>query len=58
MTDLHTMYPNNTEVLQTGKSYQGNQITALHFWGKNGKGVNPAVILHSTVHARGESLVS
>jgi hypothetical protein len=52
LTDLHTQFPNTSEIVTSGSSLNGNPITGIHFWGSAGKGVNPAVILHGTVHAR------
>lgn len=48
---LHEAFPNNSEIVLTGKSYEGRDIWGLHFWGANGPG-QPAVLWHGTVHAR------
>ncbi|KEY67255.1 hypothetical protein S7711_09050 [Stachybotrys chartarum IBT 7711] len=50
--DLHATYPNNTELVSTGTSYEGRDQFGIHFWGSAGPGVNPAVLWHGTVHAR------
>lgn len=52
LTDLHTQFPNTSEIVTSGNSLNGNPITGIHFWGSGGKGANPAVVLHGTVHAR------
>lgn len=48
---LHAAFPNNSEIVSTGTSYEGRDIWGLHFWGANGPG-QPAVLWHGTVHAR------
>ncbi|UPL02011.1 hypothetical protein LCI18_012945 [Fusarium solani-melongenae] len=50
--DLHAAFPTNSEIFVTGKSYQGRDIYGIHFWGKGGKGMKPAIYFHATVHAR------
>ncbi|KAH7310616.1 zinc carboxypeptidase [Stachybotrys elegans] len=50
--DLHAAYPNNSELVSTGTSYQGRDQFGIHFWGSAGPGVQPAVLWHGTVHAR------
>ncbi|POS72027.1 zinc carboxypeptidase [Diaporthe helianthi] len=49
---LQAQYPANSEIVTSGNSLQGNTITGIHIYGSAGKGVNPAVIFHGTVHAR------
>lgn len=49
---LQTRYPSNVESVTSGTSLQGNEITGVHIYGSSGKGVNPAVVFHGTVHAR------
>lgn len=48
---LHAAFPNNSEFVSTGTSYEGRDIWGLHFWGAHGPG-QPAVLWHGTVHAR------
>jgi murein tripeptide amidase MpaA len=48
---LHAAYPNNSELVSTGKSYEGRDQFGIHFWGSSGPG-QPAVLWHGTVHAR------
>ncbi|KAM0279366.1 hypothetical protein ACHAQH_004631 [Verticillium albo-atrum] len=50
--DLHSAFPNNSELVVAGKSYEGREIRGIHFWGEGGKGSKPAVYWHSTTHAR------
>ncbi|KAH7374418.1 carboxypeptidase A5 [Plectosphaerella cucumerina] len=49
--ELHAAYPNNTELVSTGTSYEGRDLFGLHIWGADGPG-KPAVLWHGTVHAR------
>ncbi|KAK9778416.1 hypothetical protein SCAR479_04818 [Seiridium cardinale] len=50
-TDIQATYPNNTEAISSGYSYQNRSIYGLHLWGADGPG-KPAVLYHGTVHAR------
>ncbi|KAK8109325.1 hypothetical protein PG984_015126 [Apiospora sp. TS-2023a] len=50
--DLHATFPNNSEMVSSGQSYQGRDIFGLHLWGSGGPGTKPAVLYHGTVHAR------
>ncbi|ROV88540.1 hypothetical protein VMCG_10366 [Cytospora schulzeri] len=52
LEDLVAKYPNNSEIITSGLSYQGNDISAIHIYGSSGRGVRPAVVFHGTVHAR------
>ncbi|GJD03047.1 Zinc carboxypeptidase [Colletotrichum higginsianum IMI 349063] len=52
LNDLVASYPNNAAIVTSGKSLQGNTITGIHIHGTASKGVRPAVVFHSTVHAR------
>ena len=51
-TDLQAAFPNNSELIQAGTSYQDRSIFGIHLWGSGGKGSKPAVYFHGTVHAR------
>ncbi|KAK1961203.1 zinc carboxypeptidase [Colletotrichum sublineola] len=51
LNDLVASYPKNAEIVTSGKSLQGNAITGIHIYGTS-KGTKPAVVFHSTVHAR------
>lgn len=48
---LQATYPNNTEAITSGYSFENRSIYGLHFWGADGPG-KPAVLYHGTVHAR------
>ena len=52
LTDLQAAHTANSEVIQIGNSLQGRPITGIHFYGASGKGSKPAIVIHSTVHAR------
>ncbi|KAF2843258.1 hypothetical protein M501DRAFT_926284 [Patellaria atrata CBS 101060] len=52
LNDLKALRPSNSEIITAGTSVQGRPITGIHFWGSGGKGSKPAIVFHSTVHAR------
>ncbi|CAH0050356.1 unnamed protein product [Clonostachys solani] len=49
--DLQKRFPDNSEIVSSGKSYEGRDIFGIHLYGKAGPG-KPAVLYHGTVHAR------
>lgn len=49
--DLQESFPNNSETISSGTSYQGRSLYGLHLWGASGPG-RPAVLYHGNVHAR------
>ncbi|OTB10809.1 hypothetical protein K445DRAFT_341034 [Daldinia sp. EC12] len=49
--DLQKSFPNNSELISSGTSYEGRNIHGLHLWGAGGPG-KPAVLYHGNVHAR------
>ncbi|KAI1644635.1 uncharacterized protein F4817DRAFT_346318 [Daldinia loculata] len=49
--DLQKSFPNNSELISSGTSYEGRNIYGLHLWGASGPG-KPAVLYHGNVHAR------
>ncbi|KAK1624894.1 zinc carboxypeptidase [Colletotrichum phormii] len=51
LKDMVASYPSNAEIVTSGSSLQGNAITGIHIYGTS-KGTKPAVVFHSTVHAR------
>ncbi|KAF2456484.1 hypothetical protein BDY21DRAFT_393880 [Lineolata rhizophorae] len=51
LDDLVSTYDNMSEIVTSGESIEGRNITGIHFWGAEGPG-KPAVVFHSTVHAR------
>ena len=51
LDDLHTGFANNSEIISSGTSYEGRDLTGIHLWGSGGPG-KPAVLYHGSVHAR------
>ncbi|KAL2162975.1 hypothetical protein VTH06DRAFT_6811 [Thermothelomyces fergusii] len=51
LNDLQQQFSSRAEIVSSGKSLNGRDITGLHIWGSSGKG-KPAVVFHGTVHAR------
>lgn len=49
--DLHAAFPDNSEMVSTGTSYEGRDMFGIHMWGADGPG-KPAVLWHGQVHAR------
>ena len=49
--DLHTAFPDNSEIVSSGTSFEGRDIFGIHLWGSSGPG-KPAILWHGTVHAR------
>ena len=49
--ELQAAFPNNSESISSGTSYEGRDLFGLHLWGAGGPG-KPAVLWHGTVHAR------
>jgi hypothetical protein len=49
--DLQAAFPNNSEIISSGRSYQNRNIWGLHLYGNDGPG-KPAILYHGTVHAR------
>lgn len=52
LNDIQAEHPDNSEVITSGKSHEDRPITGIHIWGSGGKGENPAVVFHGTIHAR------
>jgi carboxypeptidase A4 len=50
--DLQAKFPDQSEIVTSGQSTQGENITGIHLWGSSGKGNKPAIVIHGTVHAR------
>lgn len=48
---LHAAFPDNSEMVSSGNSYEGRNLFGIHLWGADGPG-KPAVLWHGTVHAR------
>ncbi|KAH8826308.1 carboxypeptidase A2 [Flagelloscypha sp. PMI_526] len=49
---MASKFSNNSRVVVAGQSLEGRNISALHVYGSAGPDVKPAVVYHSTVHAR------
>ncbi|KAI0593144.1 zinc carboxypeptidase [Biscogniauxia sp. FL1348] len=49
--DLHDLFPDNSQLVSSGISYENRSIFGLHLWGADGPG-KPVVLYHGTVHAR------
>ena len=52
LNDLVTQFPHNAKIVSSGKSLQGRDIEGINIFGSSGSGSKPAIIWHSTVHAR------
>ncbi|OLN85787.1 Metallocarboxypeptidase A-like protein-like protein 3 [Colletotrichum chlorophyti] len=50
--NLHAAFPDNSEWLDIGSSYEGRSIFGLRLWGGEDTGTKPVVLWHGTVHAR------
>jgi Zinc carboxypeptidase/Carboxypeptidase activation peptide len=51
LQQLRAKFPGNSELISSGRSYQGRDLFGIHIWG-NTKNTKPAVLWHGTVHAR------
>ncbi|KAI1407049.1 hypothetical protein F5Y13DRAFT_141917 [Hypoxylon sp. FL1857] len=49
--DLQRSFPNNSELVSSGASYEGRDLYGLHLRGTSGPG-KPAVLYHGNVHPR------
>lgn len=52
LNDLQAQFSTKSEIVTSGETYEGENITGLHFYGSSGGGTNPAVVFHGSVHAR------
>ncbi|CAK7205308.1 hypothetical protein SEUCBS139899_008077 [Sporothrix eucalyptigena] len=53
LQDLQTRHANNTEIVSSGLSLDGRNLTGLRIFGSGGgQTKRPAVVFHGTVHAR------
>ncbi|KAI0530295.1 hypothetical protein GGR58DRAFT_493838 [Xylaria digitata] len=50
--DLHAAFPNNSELIVAGNSFEGRPIQGIHLWGASGKDSKPAIFFNGNVHAR------
>ncbi|KAI1104988.1 hypothetical protein F4804DRAFT_351505 [Jackrogersella minutella] len=51
-SDLQAAFPENSELIQTGSSFEGRPLQGIHLWGSGGKDSKPAVFFNGNVHAR------
>ncbi|KAH8825266.1 hypothetical protein DL96DRAFT_1612558 [Flagelloscypha sp. PMI_526] len=51
-TDLNTQFPNNTKLVSAGTSIEGRSLIGIQIYGSAGPDIKPAIVYHSTVHAR------
>ncbi|KAI1388037.1 uncharacterized protein F4822DRAFT_444500 [Hypoxylon trugodes] len=51
-SDLQASFPNNSELIQAGQSFEGRPIQGIHLWGSGGRNSKPAVFFNGNVHAR------
>ncbi|KAI0004841.1 hypothetical protein F4779DRAFT_598986 [Xylariaceae sp. FL0662B] len=52
LEDLQASFPENSELITAGSSFENRAIQGIHFWGSGGKDSKPAVYFHGNVHAR------
>ncbi|KAI0548118.1 hypothetical protein F4679DRAFT_333547 [Xylaria curta] len=50
--DLQAAFPNNSELIVAGTSFEGRPIQGIHLWGEGGKDSKPAIFFNGNVHAR------
>ncbi|KAI0802253.1 hypothetical protein GGR55DRAFT_457775 [Xylaria sp. FL0064] len=50
--DLHAAFPNNSELIVAGTSFEGRPIQGIHLWGSGGKDSKEAIFFNGNVHAR------
>ncbi|KAI1760030.1 hypothetical protein GGR53DRAFT_523386 [Hypoxylon sp. FL1150] len=50
--NLHSIFPNNSELIEAGLSFEGRPIQGIHLWGSGGSNSKPAVFFNGNVHAR------
>lgn len=51
LENLRDLFPDNSEIISSGYSYENRSLHGIHLWGAGGPG-KPAVLYHGTVHAR------
>ncbi|KAK6065620.1 zinc carboxypeptidase [Seiridium cupressi] len=52
LSDVQAAFPNNSEIVTVGQTFEKRTITGIHLWGSGGKSSKPAIYYHATVHAR------
>ncbi|KAI1127635.1 hypothetical protein F5Y10DRAFT_190711 [Nemania abortiva] len=50
--ELQAAFPNNSELIVAGNSFEGRPIQGIHLWGASGKDSKPAIFFNGNVHAR------
>ncbi|KAI1434859.1 hypothetical protein GGR50DRAFT_360125 [Xylaria sp. CBS 124048] len=50
--DLHAAFPENSELITVGESFEGRALQGIHLFGKDGKDEKPAIFFNGNVHAR------
>ncbi|KAI2621850.1 hypothetical protein GGS21DRAFT_547874 [Xylaria nigripes] len=50
--DLQAAFPNNSELIVAGESFEGRKIQGIHLWGNKEKESRPAIFFNGNVHAR------
>ncbi|KAI5924912.1 hypothetical protein F4810DRAFT_718699 [Camillea tinctor] len=50
--DLQAAFPDNSELIEAGTSFEGRPLQGIHLWGSSGKDSKPAIFFNGNVHAR------
>ncbi|KAH9903953.1 hypothetical protein F4778DRAFT_73450 [Xylariomycetidae sp. FL2044] len=50
--DLQASFPDNSELIEIGSSFEGRPLQGIHLWGSAGKDSRPAIFFNGNVHAR------
>ncbi|KAI0429946.1 hypothetical protein F5Y09DRAFT_244371 [Xylaria sp. FL1042] len=50
--ELHAAFPDNSELIVAGNSFEGRPIQGIHLWGAGGKDSKEAIFFNGNVHAR------
>ncbi|KAI1484856.1 hypothetical protein F5X96DRAFT_400310 [Biscogniauxia mediterranea] len=50
--DLQASFPDNSELIEAGTSFEGRPLQGIHLWGSGGKDSKPAIFFNGNVHAR------
>lgn len=49
---LQAAFPDHSELIVAGTSFEGRPIQGIHLWGRGGKDSKPAIFFNGNVHAR------
>lgn len=52
LQELHSSFPNNSEIVSQGSSLEKRDLYGLNLFGSGGNDTKEAIILHNIVHAR------